>query len=47
MENAGATWVDEAAFTEGQLVWGRVVVDIPAFCSELVTRLRDFKAAKV
>jgi len=46
MQNAGATWVDEAAFSEGQLVWGRVVVDIPAFCSELVTRLRDFKAAK-
>jgi protease I len=46
MQNAGATWVDEAAFTEGQFVWGRVVADIPAFCSELVSCLRDFKAAK-
>lgn len=34
--NAGATWVDEAAFREGNLVWGRVVEDIPAFCRELV-----------
>src|SRR4051794_158065 len=34
--NAGATWVDEPAFREGNLVWGRVVADIPAFCRELV-----------
>jgi deglycase len=34
--NAGATWVDEAAFREGNLVWGRVVADIPAFCRELM-----------
>ena len=34
--NAGATWVDEAAFTEGNLVWGRVVADIPAYCRNLV-----------
>src|SRR5581483_11655757 len=27
MENAGATWVDEPAFREGNLVWGRVVED--------------------
>jgi len=37
--NAGATWVDEAAFREGNLVWGRVVADIPAFCRELVSLL--------
>jgi protease I len=37
--NAGATWVDEAAFREGNLVWGRVVADIPAFCRELVAAL--------
>ncbi|HEX6817029.1 MAG TPA: type 1 glutamine amidotransferase domain-containing protein [Ktedonobacterales bacterium] len=36
MENAGATWVDEPAFREGNLVWGRVVEDIPDFCRELV-----------
>ena len=34
--NAGATWVDEPAFREGNLVWGRVVADIPDFCRELV-----------
>jgi protease I len=37
--NAGATWVDESAFTEGNLVWGRVVADIPNFCRELVAAL--------
>jgi len=37
--NAGATWVDEAAFREGNLVWGRVVADIPAFCRELISLL--------
>ncbi len=37
--NAGAIWVDEPAFREGNLVWGRVVADIPAFCRELVQAL--------
>jgi len=37
--NAGATWVDEPAFRDGNQVWGRVVEDIPAFCRELVTAL--------
>lgn len=37
--NAGATWVDEPAFREGNLVWGRVVADIPAFCREVVAAL--------
>lgn len=37
--NAGAKWVDEPAFREGNLVWGRVVADIPAFCRELVAAL--------
>ncbi len=41
LENAGATWVDEAAFREGNLVWGRVVPDIPAFCRELVAALSE------
>jgi len=36
MENAGARWVDAPAFREGNLVWGRVVADIPDFCRELV-----------
>jgi protease I len=39
--NAGATWVDKAAFREGNLVWGRVVPDIPDFCRELVAALAD------
>jgi protease I len=37
--NAGASWVDEPAFREGNLVWGRVVEDIPDFCRELVAAL--------
>ena len=39
--NAGAKWVDEPAFREGNLVWGRIVADIPAFCRELVAALVD------
>jgi protease I len=39
--NAGAEWVDEPAFREGNLVWGRIVADIPAFCRELVAALVD------
>ena len=39
--NAGATWVDEPAFRDGNQVWGRVVADIPAFCRELVAALID------
>jgi protease I len=41
LENAGATWVDKAAFRDGNLVWGRVVPDIPDFCRELVAALAD------
>ena len=37
--NAGAIWVDEPAFREGNVVWGRVVDDIPDFCRELVTAI--------
>lgn len=39
--NAGATWVDEPAFRDGNLVWGRVVEDIPAFNRELVRALSN------
>jgi len=39
--NAGATWVDEPAFRDGNLVWGRVVEDIPAFCRELVEAIES------
>lgn len=37
--NAGATWLDEPAFRDGNIVWGRVVEDIPAFNRELVKAL--------
>ena len=39
--NAGAVWTDEAAFQEGNQVWGRVVADIPDFCRELVKALTE------
>jgi protease I len=35
--NAGGRWVDEPAFRDGTLVWGRVVDDIPEFERELVS----------
>jgi protease I len=37
--NAGATWVDAPAFRDGNLVWGRIVADLPAFCRELMATL--------
>ena len=39
--NAGATWVDEPAFLDGTIVWGRVVEDIPDFCRELVAAIEE------
>lgn len=39
--NAGGTWVDKAAFREGNLIWGRVVADIPDFCRELVAAMTE------
>jgi protease I len=39
MENAGAIWVDKPALREGNLVWGRVVADIPDYCRELIAAL--------
>ena len=39
--NAGAEWVDESAFRDGNLVWGRVVPDIPNFCRELVNAIAE------
>jgi len=39
--NAGATWVDEPAFRDGSIVWGRVVEDIPDFCRELVAAIES------
>jgi protease I len=42
--NAGATWVDESAFRDGNQVWGRVVADIPAFNRELVAAFQQAAA---
>jgi protease I len=42
--NAGATWADEPAFRDGNLVWGRVVEDIPDFCRELVAAIETAEA---
>jgi deglycase len=39
--NAGARWVDEPAFRDGCIVWGRVVEDIPDFCRELVSAIAE------
>lgn len=41
VENAGGVWADEPAFRDGNLVWGRVVADIPDFCRELVQALTE------
>lgn len=42
--NAGARWVDEPAFRDGTLVWGRVVEDIPPFERELVALFTEHHA---
>jgi protease I len=39
LEVWGALWRDQAAFVDRNLVWGRVVADIPDFCRELVNAL--------
>jgi len=39
--NAGAIWTDQAAFRSKNIVWGRVIADIPHFCKELVAALND------
>jgi protease I len=39
LENVGGVWTDEAAFREGNQVWGRVVADIPDFNRELIKAL--------
>ncbi len=39
LENAGGLWLDEAAFRDGNRVWGRVVDDIPAYQRELIKAL--------
>ena len=43
--NAGARWIDEPAFRDGTLAWGRVVDDIPDFERELVALFAEHHAA--
>ena len=45
LTNAGATWVDEPAFRDGNQIWGRVVADIPAFCRELLAACTEHEVA--
>ncbi len=40
----GAVWQDVAAFRDDDLVWGRVVADIPDFCRELVAALEGTRS---
>ena len=40
LENAGAIWTDEPAFRENNMVWGRVVADIPIYCRDLIKALQ-------
>jgi len=44
--NAGATWVDEAAFCDQGMAWGRVVEDIPAFLRETVELFAEHHARR-
>lgn len=46
MVNAGAEWVDQPAVRDGNLVWGRVVADIPDFCRELVSALNEYTSGE-
>jgi protease I len=39
--NAGAIWRDVPALRSKNLVWGRVVADLPDFCRELVNALGE------
>ena len=39
--NAGAIWTDQASFRSKNIIWGRVIADIPHFCKELVAALKD------
>ncbi len=43
LENAGAIWVDAPAFRDGNLVWGRVVADIPAFNRTLIEAIASME----
>lgn len=44
--NAGGRWVDEPAFRDGNLAWGRIVEDIPAFEREMVALFVEHHAGR-
>jgi len=44
LENAGGKWVDEPAFRDGHLVWGRVVEDIPEYQRVLIETLESARS---
>ena len=44
--NAGAMWRDESAFRSGNIVWGRVVADIPNYCRLLMEAFVEQKAKR-
>ena len=46
LENAGGQWVDAPAFRDGNLAWGRVVDDIPAFEREMVDLFAEHHARR-
>lgn len=41
MVNAGAQWVDEPAFIDGNFVWGRVVADIPDYNAAVIQAIAE------
>ena len=41
IRNAGATWVDQAAVRDGNLITSRKPADIPAFCAALVAAISE------
>jgi protease I len=47
LENVGGRWVDEPAFRDGNLAWGRIVEDIPAFEREMVALFADHHARRL
>ncbi len=44
--NAGAQFVDEPAFRDGNIVWGRVVDDIPDFERELIALFAEHNQSR-
>ena len=41
VENAGATWVDQEAVRDGNLISARRPGDLPAFCKLMITALQE------